>query len=64
MVPKWNEPEMPEELLKNAKRAYDAMMLALFPDSSAWRHGSFYWTEQSVDPSTKGHVPGDGVGRR
>jgi hypothetical protein len=29
MVPKWNEPEMPEEVLKNAKRAYDAMRQAL-----------------------------------
>jgi hypothetical protein len=29
MVPKWNEPEMPEEVLKNAKRAYDAMRRAL-----------------------------------
>jgi hypothetical protein len=29
MVPKWNEPDMPEELLKNAKRAYDAMRQAL-----------------------------------
>jgi hypothetical protein len=29
MVPKWNDPEMPEEVLKNAKRAYDAMMQPL-----------------------------------
>jgi hypothetical protein len=29
MVPKWNDPEMPEEVLKNAKRAYDAMRQAL-----------------------------------
>jgi hypothetical protein len=29
MVPKWDEPEMPEEVLKNAKRAYDAMRQAL-----------------------------------
>jgi hypothetical protein len=29
IVPKWNEPEMPEELLKNAKRAYNAMRQAL-----------------------------------
>jgi hypothetical protein len=28
-VPKWNEPELPEEELKNAKRAYDAMRRAL-----------------------------------
>jgi hypothetical protein len=30
MVPKWNEPEMPEELLKNAKQAYDEMRRALY----------------------------------
>jgi hypothetical protein len=29
MVPKWNEPVMPEEVLKNAKRAYDGMRRAL-----------------------------------
>jgi hypothetical protein len=29
MVPKWNDPEMPEEVLKNAKRAYDAMRRTL-----------------------------------
>ena len=29
VVPKWNEPEMPEEVLKNAKRAYDAMRRVL-----------------------------------
>jgi hypothetical protein len=29
MAPKWNEPEMPEEVLKNAIRAYDAMRQAL-----------------------------------
>jgi hypothetical protein len=29
MVPKWNDPEMPEEVLRNAKRAYDAIRRAL-----------------------------------
>jgi hypothetical protein len=25
VVPKWNKPEMPEEVLKKVKRAYDSM---------------------------------------
>ena len=29
VVPKWDEPEMPEEVPKNANRAYDAMRRAL-----------------------------------